>query len=234
MAGMECEDWPIRWPCDITSEDEALLDLVRISAQQMLWSMSGRRYGLCETTESYNLPCSSPCSVPYAGDFGPGVDYLLNDQARVCCQIHLTSLPVRAIVEVVELGETLDPDDYALNRDVLMRRGRCWPCEDECEDPPVQVTYLYGIDIPALGELAMGELACELLAGITGADCRLPSNAISITRQGVTVDLGDASTLTAENRLGLPLCDLFLRSTNPHKLHSRSQVWSPDLARRRR
>jgi hypothetical protein len=78
----------------------------------------------------------------------------------------------------------------------------------------------------------MGELACELLAGLTGADCRLPSNAVAITRQGVTVDLGDVRTLFEMGRIGLPISDAFLRSVNPNHLQSRSMVYSPDLARR--
>jgi hypothetical protein len=105
-------------------------------------------------------------------------------------------------------------------------------CEDDCQEPPVEVTYKYGIDVPALGELAMGELACEILAGLRGLDCRLPSNAVSVTRQGITVDLGDASTLYNEHRIGLPLCDAFIRDANPNRLKMQSSVHSPDLTRR--
>lgn len=229
---MTCADWPIRWPCDITSDDPDLCDLARSSAQSILWSLSGRRYGTCDTVQAFNLPCTSPCTNPYGDEFGPGVEWRLGPSPRICCQIHLTSLPVRAITAVEVQGTLLDPTEYQLQRDRLARIGECWPCAPDCDDPPVVVAYTYGIDVPALGELAMGELACEILAGLTGADCRLPSNAISVTRQGVTVDLGDASTLVAENRIGLPISDAFLRSVNPFNLQTRSQVWSPDLARR--
>jgi hypothetical protein len=141
---------------------------------------------------------------------------------------------VRAILAVEVEGVLLDPESYALEGDVLWRADGCWPCVDDCDEPQIVVTYAYGIDPPALAELAMGELACEILAGVEGRDCQLPSNAISITRQGVTVDLGDAQTLFAQGRIGLPLSDAFLRQANPGRLMSASRVYSPDMARRAR
>ena len=229
---MSCDEWPIRWACDITDVDDDLLDLAREAAQNVLWSMSGRRYGLCEQTEQYRTPCTDECSFNYRRRFGPGVEYALMHQPRNCCSINLTSTPVRAIMEVKVFGEVQDESFYALERSRLKRIGSCWPCEDECDEPPVEVTYRYGIDVPPMGELAMGELACEILAGIRGLDCRLPSNAVSVSRQGVTVDLGDASTLYMEHRIGLPLCDAFIRDTNPNRLKMQSTVHSPDLSRR--
>lgn len=230
---MDCEPWPIRWPCDTTSDDPVLLDLVAQAAQSILWGLTGRRYGICSTTEGYRLPCNSPCAPPYGDRFGPGVQWELQaGTARVCCRIHLSQLPVRAIEQVLVYGDVLDPSQYLLDRDVLMRLGECWPCTLDCDPPNVEVTYRYGIDVPVLGELAMGELACELLRGVTGADCRLPSNAVSITRQGVSVDLGTVKELYDYGRIGLPISDAFIRETNPNHLASRSQVWSPDLARR--
>jgi hypothetical protein len=140
--------------------------------------------------------------------------------------------PVRGVSEVKIYGDVQDPDSYYLGRGVLYRIGQCFPCEQECDIPPVEVTYSYGIDPPVLAKLALGELACELLSALSGADCRLPSNAISVTRQGVTVDLGSPEVLFQQNRLGLPICDEFLRTANPNKLTQRSMVYSPDLARR--
>jgi hypothetical protein len=228
-----CTDWPIRWPCDITDTDEDLLDLARESAQSILWGLSGRRYGVCETTESYRVACHQSC-VPIYRDFGPGVEYLLGGRREVCCRLALAQIPVRAILSVEVDGVVIDPDTYALERDTLWRADSCWPCVDDCDEPAIVVTYAYGVDPPPLAELAMGELACEILAGVEGRDCRLPSNAVSVTRQGVTVDLGDAQTLFAQGRIGLPLSDAFLRMSNPGRLPSASRVYSPDMARRAR
>lgn len=233
---MTCDPWPIRWPCDITDVDEALLDLAQESAQSILWGLSGRRYGVCVTTESYRVPCHAPC-VPAYRDFGPGVEWRLggwDNWRSQCCRLPLDQRPVRAILSVEVDGEVLDPGVYALERDSAWRADECWPCIDDCDAPVITVTYAYGIDPPAIAELAMGELACEILAGIEGRDCQLPSNAISITRQGVTVDLGDAQTLFEQGRIGLPLSDAFLRMANPNRLVSRSTIHSPDLARRAR
>ena len=229
---MNCDDWPIKWPCDISTEDPELVSLARQSAQQMLWSLSGRRYGLCTTTEEYKMPCVGGCAFPYGYDFGPGVEWQLGLFPRKCCRIHLYSRPVLSVELVLIDGEIVPPGEYQLQRGWLARIGECWPCEQECEIAPLAVTYTYGIEVPALGELAMGELACEILAGLTGADCRLPSNAISVTRQGVTVDLGDPAQLMEQNRWGLPITDAFIRSVNPSKLQSVSQVYSPDNPRR--
>jgi len=230
---VDCADWPIRWPCNIESDEEATLDAARLSAQQILWSLSGRRYGTCEVTEQYRPPCDQ-CLPPYADNFGPGVEYALGRERRNCCGIVLDSQPVRSVSAVEINGVALDPSEYVLERSTLKRLGECWPCGDGCDLPPVSVTYEWGLDVPPLGELAMGELACEILAAIRGADCRLPSNAVSVTRQGVSVDLGDAQTLYDMGRLGLQLCDAFLRAVNPNRLASRSVVYSPDFARRAR
>jgi regulator of sirC expression with transglutaminase-like and TPR domain len=78
----------------------------------------------------------------------------------------------------------------------------------------------------------MGELACELLKALQGKDCKLPGNAVAVTRQGVSVDLESVGNLYAQNRLGLPISDQFLRSVNPGRLMSRSKVYTPDFARR--
>lgn len=230
---MECADWDIQWSCDVTTTDEDKLDTVRLAAQELLWAMSGRRYGVCTITEGYRLPCTSPCYVPWADDFGPGVEWRLGDtRRRRCCAIPLHQNPVRGIFDVTVFGVPLTTDEYYLGRNTLYRIGECFPCDDECDVPPVQVTYTYGIDPPVLAKLALGELACEMLRALDGADCRLPSNAISVTRQGVTVDLGDPQTLFEQNRIGLPICDEFLRMANPDGLRQRSQVYSPDMPRR--
>ena len=230
---MTCTPWPYRWTCDTPLDDvEPELAAVAIAgAQDILWSLSGRRYGICETEEAYRPPCDQ-CLPPYGGTFGPGVELALGREKRDCCKIVLTSQPVRQILRVEVNGEILDPDEYALDMNVLRRVGQCWPCGDGCEEPPVVVTYEWGMDVPALGELAMGEVACEILKALQGKDCRLPNNAVSVTRQGVSVQLGDSARLFEQMRLGLPITDMFLMQTNPARLHSRSTVHTVDTARR--
>lgn len=229
---MECSEWPIQWPCDTADYDPDLVEAAQEAAQTYLWALTGRRYGWCTTTEQYRLACDNPCVAPYGDEFGPGVQYELGWGRRDCCRLHLAQRPVRSVDLVTVNGEVLVGEEYILERDSVMRIGQCWPCEEYCQIAPIEITYSYGIDVPVLGALAMGELACEFLRGWTGADCRLPQNAVSVTRQGVTVDLGDAQTLYDMGRIGLAICDAFIRSVNPTRLQSASQVWSPDLARR--
>lgn len=226
-----CDDWPIRWSCETAEDDLDFMALAQQAAQDILWGLSGRRLGLCHTTESYRAPCTGRC--PGLPDGTPaGVRYRLEEQPRSCCRIRLAQAPVRSIEEVTLYGVILDPDEYALHRGNLVRLGLCWPCDTECLEPPIRVAYSYGVEVGAIGELAMGELACEILHGMKGEDCRLPANVISVTRQGITYDLGDARTLFEQGRIGLPLCDMFLRDLNPGRLMSASTVHSPDMARR--
>lgn len=230
---MTCQEWDPIFPCDISEDDPTIVAAAVEASQSILWSMTGRRYGICETVESYAMPCSSACEVPWGDEFGPGVEWRLGYQyRRKCCAIILSQTPVRSISEVRIDGVVQDPDTYYLGRGRLYRIGECWPCEESCEYPPIQVTYSYGIDLPILGQMALGELACEIIRGWGGLDCRLPTNAISVTRQGVTVDLGTPEVLFAQNRIGLPICDQFIRSVNPDGLRSASTVHSPDLPRR--
>ncbi len=230
---MTCEAWTPILPCDVSGDDPDLVDAAVAAGTSILWAMTGRRFGLCSTTEWYRSPCSTPCTAPYADEFGPGVEWRLGaGRRRACCAIALEQTPVRSIDEVLIDGVAVDPDTYYLGRSRLYRIGECWPCETDCEVPPVAVSYTYGIDVPVLGQMALGELACELLRGWTGADCRLPSNAVAVTRQGVTVDLGTPEVLFEQNRLGLPISDQFIRSVNPDRLRSASRVYSPDVARR--
>ena len=230
---MTCTPWPYRWTCDTPLDDvePELADIAIAGAQDILWSLSGRRYGICETEEAYRPPCDQ-CLPPYGDSFGPGVELALGRERRDCCKIHLNRQPVREILSVVVNGETLDPEDYALDLNILRRVGQCWPCGDGCDDPPVVVTYEYGLDVPPLAELAMGEVACEILKALQGKDCKLPNNAVSVTRQGVSVQLGDSARLFEQMRLGLPITDMFLMQANPARLPSRSTVHTPDFARR--
>lgn len=229
---MTCDPWPIIWACPIDTEDETKVAAAVDAAQSILWGLSGRRFGLCSVTESYRANCSSACGLPYKDSAGEWRNSM--GDAHTCCHVLLWNKPVRAVSELVINGVVQDVGSYALERDYLWRNGACFPCVDDCDEPVIEVTYLYGLDVPVLGQLAMGEVACEILAGMSGADCRLPSNAVSISRQGVTVDLGNAQTLFDQGRIGLPMADAFLRATNPTKLVSQSQVFSPDMTRRAR
>ena len=90
---------------------------------------------------------------------------------------------------------------------------------------------------PAGTAAAVGEVACEYLASLQGRECRLPSSATSISRQGVTVVLASSDEFNTlrpgldHRRLGLPIADSWLNSVVGGGPRVASRVYSPDLAR---
>ena len=109
----------------------------------------------------------------------------------------------------------------------LLRIGACWPAIDQCDPEVISVTYEFGVPLGELGTIAYWEVACEMLQGVTTGECDITSNAVSITRQGVTVN-----TQASDGRTGLTIPDAWLDVVNPNKLRARPRVYSPDLPRR--
>jgi hypothetical protein len=229
---MSCEAWPITWPCSTTDVDPELVTLAQSAAQNLLWAMGGRRHGVCTWTERYRPSCS--CAGCCAGPYHDAAGWHNRSGAgAMCCRILLAHRPVREVTAVTIDGDALTADEYDVDAWAwLRRRGACWPCVGECDDPPVEVTYGAGFALPAGTAMAMGEVACEFIAGFTNKVCKLPSRAVSIARQGVTVQLADPSTFVKSGRLGLPIADAWLAVVNPRGLDRPSRVYSPDLAAR--
>ena len=232
---MPCQDWPITWPCDVATVDPELLDAAKSLAEQLLWSLSGYRIGVCEYIETFRQPNSGMCGFPYKDQHG---NWRNNGQlGGLCCHVLLTNRPVQSVTEVNDGGVVLDADDYALEGSWLRRRNACWLTSFPCDDPTLIVTYQAGVPIPPGTGVAVGEVACEYLAALQGGQCRLPSNAMSITRQGVTVTLATAAEFNRRGvrldhrRLGLPVADSWLNSVVGAGPRVASRVYSPDLAR---
>lgn len=226
-----CEDWPVDWPCDVTGKDEAQLALAKAAAVTLLSSYGGRSIGVCVFVEKYWPPVAYDCHGPWK-DLSSGAWH--NGPWHDCCRILLDHQPVLGIIAVSEFGVVLDTDAYERDGAWLRRRGACWSAGFDCTDPPVQVTYSAGFPLPAITGMAVGEVGCEILYAMNGDPCKLPSRAITITRQGVTVQLGSADELAKKRRLGLPIADAWLEQVNPNSIPGMSRVYSPDLARRGR
>jgi hypothetical protein len=96
------------------------------------------------------------------------------------------------------------------------------------------VTAVYGQPVPKMGEVAMGELACEILKAMNGEECRLPAGVTQLTRQGVSVSVPDIGSIFSNGRTGLYLVDMFLISANPKKIMQRGRIFSPDRTIHRR
>lgn len=102
------------------------------------------------------------------------------------------------------------------------------------------VTYDHGIPVPAAGQAAAADLACELVKSCTpgAGDCRLPSNVRAIHRQGVDIEYfssttggsGMAGTVAVTRlRFNVPSVDLWVQAVNPWAVTQPATAWSPDV-----
>lgn len=239
-----CADWNT---FDATVRDRAIK-----WATQILWAMTGRRFGSCEVTVR---PCGSTCNVyggwlayPVIADGSSGgwAPFIRDGQwfncgcAGACscaarCSVWLPG-PVDQIVSVTVDGVVLADTAYRVdNRSMLVRiDGECWPeCQNMNLESPAdgtfEVTYGRGTPVPVAGQIAAGLLACEFAKACAGGDCRLPSNLSSLARQGVEVTMIDPTDALNAGLTGLPDVDLWIRSVNPGKLISRPKVFSLDV-----
>jgi hypothetical protein len=224
-----CVPWPVVWPCDVTTVDPDLLDAAASLAEQLLWSLSGYRIGVCTFREAFRQPNTGVCGFPYKDANGNWRNN--GNTAGMCCRVLLSHRPVESISEVNDGGVVLTADQYALEGSWLRRRGACWSTSFPCDDPELIVTYQSGVPFPSGTGAAVGEVACEYLAALQGGQCRLPSRATSITRQGVTVTLDTAADFVGRRRIGLPIADGWLESVSGSGPRVASRVYSPDLAR---
>ena len=222
---MTCEAWPVTWTCDVNGISPQALDAAAELASQLLWALSGYRFGICTYVEGiYPAGCDS-CVAPYKDLNGEWH----NGGVADCCRLLMKHRPVSKVNTVTELGRILDAGDYVMQGGYLKRRFACWPCAWECDDAPIHVDYMAGVPFPIGTEVAMGEVGCEMLAAMQGNVCKLPSRAINVSRQGVTVEMGAIGEFVKAGKIGLPLTDAWLTSVNQGVLQVASKVFSPDL-----
>lgn len=153
------------------------------------------------------------------------------------CRVDLR-LPVAEVTQVKVDGLVLDPSAYRLVGQWLSRidGGLCWP---SCQDPSVpdteadtfSVTFKPGRALPIAGQIAAGLLAGEFAKACAGAECALPAQIASLSRQGVDVEFVDPVEAIGEGRTGIRNVDLFVQAVNPSNLRRRSTVISPDMPR---
>jgi hypothetical protein len=239
-----CEVWDFDPDCcDLPDDTEqALIDKWQAVSSEILFAASGRRFGLCEVTVR---PCLRRCGgfsnlpFPYKDGQGEWRNFATCGCGEECSCVELCEIvldgPVETVTEVLDGGDTIDPNTYRLDvvngQYRLLRTDGCWPsCSDftkDCgEDGAFCVTYMKGIALDELAIAANSELTCELVKScIPGCICRLPKNATAITRSGVTLTFDTAKTWLKV----LPNVAAFLDTINPNDLQSGSTVWTPDL-----
>lgn len=258
-AGMgtgPCDTLPVLWGTCLNGMDPAVTGSALQAASELVWNLSGRRFGFCTQVLR---PCRRECqgmpwpfaesSWPY---LMPGMTYPLpvwwNGQWLnltcgscasdcSCDTVEEVTLPggVYQILQVLIDGEELSPSAYRLddNRLVVRTDGGTWPlCNNLSKDDDQvgtwSITAQWGEPLPEIGKLAVGELACEFGKYLSGQDCKLPQAVTSLSRQGVSLTFADPEQALDAGRLGLQFTDMFLSAYNPGKLHARSQVYSVD------
>lgn len=251
--------WPLIWPCDAPA-DADIAEWCEQMAIEILWAASGRQFGVCASTYR---PCQAGCEggAPMVNAWnlvGQG-GWLKWDPwggsvfARIACgcgdvcsctsieSINLWHRNVRSIIEVVIDGIVMDPSQYRLSRNRLIRiDGDLWPiCQDWTVPAGAEgswtVAYVHGRAVPFGGRVAGGILASELGKAVCGEEsCELPRRIQTITRQNVSVAFADPLAFLDKGQTGLYEVDLWLHSVNPHRLARRARVHRVDDPRRRR
>jgi hypothetical protein len=223
-------------------------------ATEILWALSGRRFGACPLTVR---PCISPVrwrsyeTFPVLLDApgGPVGPYLQDGawfNACGCwgscgCRYPTgTALdlpgPVASIDSVTVAGALVDPAAYRVDDGHLLVRqdGDRWPvCAGDCDIAVAaaawQVAYQRGVPVPTGGKVAAGVMAAEYRRSLCGQDCKLPPRVQSVTRQGVEMTMIDTAEYLDKGRTGVTEVDQWLAAVNPSGLRQASSVYSLDL-----
>lgn len=257
--GGPCEPWDVRWPCAIECGSPEVTGQAVEVATEVIWALSGRQFGLCTVTlrpcrrQCDKFPWPGPDQVSWAGTGWVSPTLVAGQWFNVTCTkcvngCSCTSIsevvlpaPVHDVVQVKVDGVVVSGSGYRLDDNrVLVRLGADWPtCNDLALDDTHpgtwSVTARYGLEVPAGGAWAVGELACELVKAMCGDDdCRLPRNVTQLVRQGVTIEFPDIKELLITGLTGLYLVDQFIAVWNPNRLKRRSGTYSVDTPPHRR
>lgn len=190
-----CE-WPVDEACapKEAAEDDRWATAVDLS-RQVLWALTGRRFGVCPAV--YRVPGGERVCSPCAGP-----------RWRV---VHLPG-------PVWEVTGVYDEDGAELDLHVFYGG-------EVRAVPGGWIEYLKGEPVPKGTGQIVGTLAAELFLQCIGdRRCRLPRNASSATRQGVSVQFPDPVEIINAGLTGVPEVDLWIRSHNPRALAQDSEV----------
>lgn len=167
-------------PGDETTQ-ELIQQMILAAVSRELWTKTCEQYGVCSATVR-PLPCCQ------------------HRRGRCSCgtyrYLELSDEPVASVEEVLIDGAVLDPSAYRVDEFARLVRidGQSWPtCNDLGADSgdagTFEVTFSFGVPIPAEGALAAALLACKWADGIATGDCEVPANTTSVNREGVTIEL---------------------------------------------
>ena len=248
-----CSTWTPIWCCDLL-DTAAVTGTALQAATEVLWALSGRQFDAC-TVELW--PCRRSClddGVFSGWNQWTGGTWTYPQPALIRGQwFNLTCgscfgecscaflsrvelpMPILSVDEVKLDGQTLTAGtDYRLDDSkYLTRLGDIWPwCNDLSQlegDGTWSVTVTIGKAVPAMGQMAVGELACEFAKACVGDDaCRLPKTVQQLTRQGVSLTFIDPNQLFENGLTGLYFSDLFINAVNPDRRRAPARVYNLD------
>lgn len=220
-------------------------------AAAAVWGATGRRFGLCDTIARPIVGCIhwsewDLTALPeYPTYMGNGEWIGLPAMSNCCIQVNPQSAtldgPVNAITQVTIDGVVVAAANYRVDEGMYLVRtdGGTWPLWQDVDLAgggvgTFVVTYQQGLPIPTVVLAASGTYALEVARSASGATtCRLPSRATSITRQGVTIDLIDPTTLLEAGLTGIPEVDAIIQAYNPGRLIRPLRVLVPGVTARR-
>lgn len=220
------------------------------TATDVLYALSGRRFPglrvatlrLAPTVSGGGrelLPMSAPWSTVPGSRRGGG-----------CCATSFDPLlhPIRSVVRMSIGGTEVPAEQIKVDGQQTIRLVRgttvdplavnyyagpdgyysLWPGSCGCARASVELTITWGRDVPAGGLASAALLAAEFAKALTGEQCRLPGNVVSVNRQGVSIVL-DPTTLLDNGRTGIPFVDTWLAAVNPYKSKQEPLIWSPEM-----
>lgn len=231
-------------------------------ATRVIWTATGRLFGLDAVTVRPSRPVSYPMyrtyPVGFAG-YGYWTLYGVNGGAayqivNTCgcgswagstscaCGAADIAVPedVASVTSVVIDGVLLDPANYTLAGGYLTRTdGSAWPYVQNFSLPAGStgtwsITYNRGIAVPSDLNDAAGLYACQVGAAATGGSCQLPNRVQQVTRQGLEIQYVDPGSYLEGNRTGYDAVDSIIVTYNPHGLRQRVRLLSPDIPTFRR
>lgn len=247
-TGSTCTPWATEAdlcsPCNDYANVEVLAGDLLQAASDVLFELSGRQFnGVCDATirperRCVHVPRAVSLPVPRRSSCGCGCPGWRFD---------LPDYPVNAITEVTVDGVVVDPARYRLDGNRQLVRladadgtNPGWPTGQRIDLAATEVdtwsiSYSWGREPPPMGVKAAAVLACELALSCdpeTADQCRLPKNATSVSREGVSIVLSPSDFLDKDGKTGLYEVDLFLRSYNPQRIRQRASVWHIGMAGR--
>lgn len=253
LAARLCDPWPLDGCCDFSALgiSPAITGIAHVAASEFLWGATGRQFGNCAVELR---PCRHDCQpatdpssfpIPTTGWQYPFPELRDGEWINVACggcsgACSCTStsevlFPDPVTVESVTLdGQALTtPGDWVLYENQrLVRVNGEWPL---CQEWTITggpgtfaVSVVVGADVPALGQLAVGKLTCELAKSCVGMQCELPPYTTSVSKNGATIAT-TIELLTKQGLTGILIPDLFIKSVNPKGYQDRARAYSPDV-----